>query len=70
MTALISPGARYFCARNLFRPPNIAEQVKKGVDFFVGFENPVNELTGENVARLDIEDVRGSRCGPTEKRLG
>ena len=34
--------------------------MKKGVDFFIGFENPVNELTGENVSQLAVEGVSGS----------
>jgi hypothetical protein len=44
------------------RPPDIkdSEPVKKGVDFFIQFDNPVNELTGENVSQLDIGGVSGS----------
>jgi len=49
-------------------PPDVAEPVKKGVDFFVGFETPVNELTGENVSRLDIEGVSGSSLWAYRKK--
>jgi hypothetical protein len=49
-------------------PPDVAESAKKGVDFFVSFENPINELTGENVSRLDIEGVSGSSLWAYRKK--
>jgi hypothetical protein len=56
-------GRLLLCRSNLLpTPPDIkdSEPITKGLDFFIGFENPVNEITGENVATLDIEGVSGS----------
>lgn len=51
-------------------PPDIgnARPVKKGIDFFIGFESSLNELTGENVSTLDIQGVSGSSLWAYRKR--
>jgi hypothetical protein len=64
-------GRLLLCRSNLLpKPPNLkdSDPRQKGVDFFIGFENPINEITGEDVSRLEIQGVSGSSLWAYRRR--